>query len=48
MATLDFLREELQITTPLLKSSTIAPDGQRSELLLDICQKVGASAFLNR
>jgi len=45
MATLEFLREELQITTPLVKSSTLAPDGQRSELLLDICQKVGAQAF---
>jgi hypothetical protein len=45
MATLDFLREELQIRTPMMRSSTLAPEGQRSELLLDICQKVGASAF---
>jgi WbqC-like protein len=46
MATLDFLRKHLEITTPLVKSSTLAPEGQRSELLLDICQRVGASAFL--
>ena len=46
MATLEFLREHLAITTPLVKSSTLAPQGQRSELLLDICQRVGASAFL--
>jgi hypothetical protein len=45
MATLDFLRKHLEIATPLVKSSTLAPGGQRSELLLDICQKVGASAF---
>jgi len=46
MATLEFLRKHLDITTPMVKSSTLAPDGQRSELLLDICQRVGASAFL--
>jgi hypothetical protein len=46
MATLEFLRSKLEITTPLVRSSTLGPDGQRSELLLDICQKVGASAFL--
>jgi len=45
MATLEFLREELQIATPMVRSSTLSPDGQRSELLLDICQKVGATAF---
>jgi hypothetical protein len=46
MATLEFLRAKLDITTPLVRSSTLAPDGQRSELLLDICQKLDASAFL--
>jgi hypothetical protein len=46
MATLEFLRRHLDITTPLVKSSTLAPGGQRSELLLDICQRVHASAFL--
>jgi hypothetical protein len=46
MATLEFLRKHLDITTRLVKSSTLAPEGQRSELLLDICQRVGASAFL--
>ena len=45
MATLEFMREHLQISTPMLRSSTLAPQGQRSELLLDICQKVGATAF---
>jgi len=46
MATLEFLRKHLEISTPLVKSSTLAPEGQRSELLLDICQRVKASAFL--
>jgi hypothetical protein len=46
LATLDFLRAKLEITTPLVRSSTLAADGQRSDLLLDICQKVKASAFL--
>ena len=46
MAGLEFLRKHLEISTPLVKSSTLAPEGQRSELLLDICQRVKASAFL--
>ena len=46
MATLDFMRKELEIATPMLRSSTLAAEGQRSGLLLDICRKVGASAFL--
>jgi hypothetical protein len=46
MATLDFVREELEIATPMVCSSTLAAEGQRSGLLLDICQKVGATAFL--
>jgi len=45
MATLDFMREHLQIATPMVRSSTLGTQGQRSELLLDICQKVGAKAF---
>jgi len=46
MAGLEFLRKHLEISTPLVKSSTLAPEGQRSELLLDICQRVKAGAFL--
>src|SRR6185503_18297282 len=45
MATMEFLREQLQITTPLVRSSTLTVQGQRSELLLDICKTVGATAF---
>jgi replicative DNA helicase len=46
MAGLEFLRKHLEIATPLVKSSTLCPEGQRSELLLDICQRVKASTFL--
>src|SRR5258707_13377876 len=45
LATLEYLRGALGITTPLLLSSTLPAQGQRSELLLDICKRVGASAF---
>jgi hypothetical protein len=46
IATLEFVREALDIRTPLVRSSTLDAEGQRSGLLLDICKKVGASAFL--
>jgi hypothetical protein len=45
LATMEFLREALEIETPMRRSSELAADGQKSGLLLDICQKVGASAF---
>jgi hypothetical protein len=46
IATLEFVREALEIRTPMVRSSTLPVEGQRSGLLLDICRKVGASAFL--
>ena len=46
LATLEFLREALGITTPMVRSSELAVEGQRSGLLLNICKNVGASAFL--
>jgi hypothetical protein len=45
LATLDFVRDALEIRTPMLRSSALQAEGQKSGLLLDICQKVGASAF---
>lgn len=45
-ALLDFLRESLDIRTPLLRSSELEVDGHRSELLLNICRAVGADAYL--
>jgi hypothetical protein len=46
IATLDFVRDALEIRTPMVRSSELPVEGQRSGLLLDICRKVGASAFL--
>jgi hypothetical protein len=45
-ALLDFLRESLAIRTPLVKSSTLGAQGAKSELVLDICRRVGARALL--
>jgi hypothetical protein len=46
LAMLDFLRDALAIDTPMLRSSELDVEGARSGLLLDICRKVSASAFL--
>ena len=45
IATLEFVREALDIDTPLVRSSTLDCEGQKSALLLDVCKRVGASAF---
>ena len=45
-ALLEFLREALAIRTPLLMSSTLAPRGAKSEMVLDLCRRVGARALL--
>ena len=46
LATLELLREAFGIRTPLVRSSTLAPEGQKSEMVLDLCRRVGASALL--
>ncbi|MGZ5038723.1 MAG: WbqC family protein [Usitatibacter sp.] len=46
LATLEFVREALDIDTPMVRSSTLPVEGQKSALLLDVCRKTGASAFL--
>jgi hypothetical protein len=46
IATLEFLREALELNTPLVRSSTMDVPGARSQLLLNICRHVGGSAFL--
>jgi hypothetical protein len=45
-ALLEFLREALAIRTPLLMSSTLAPRGAKSEMVLDLCRRVGARSLL--
>ena len=41
LATMEFLRENLEIRTPLRLSSEMRPEGARSDLLLNICRSVG-------
>ena len=45
-ALLELLREALHIRTPLVRSSTLGAQGAKSELVLDICRRVGARALL--
>ena len=46
LATLEFMRDALEIRPPMVRSSDLQVEGQRSDLLLDICRKVGGRAFL--
>ncbi len=43
---LDFLREAFEIRTPLIRSSELAVDGHRANLILNICRRVGADTLL--
>jgi hypothetical protein len=45
-AALDFLRGAFDIRTPLVRSSELAVEGARGELILDICRAVGADTLL--
>jgi hypothetical protein len=45
-AALDLLREAFGIRTPLLRSSELAVEGARGDLILNICTAVGADALL--
>lgn len=47
IALIDFFRTVLNIQTPLLRASDLGVSGKRSELLLDICLKTGASSYLS-
>ena len=45
-AGLDLLREAFGIRTPLVKSSELAVEGARGDLILNICRAVGADTLL--
>jgi hypothetical protein len=45
-ALLEFLRRAFAIRTPLVTSSTLGAQGAKSDLVLDICKRVGARALL--
>lgn len=46
LAMLDFVRDAYEIRTPLVRSSQLHAEGARSTLLLNLCNEVGATAFL--
>ena len=45
-ALLEFLRHAFAIRTPLVWSSTLGARGTKSDLVLDVCRRVGARALL--
>ena len=45
-ATLDFMREAFEIRTPLVRSSELAAEGAKAELILNLCRAVGAERLL--
>jgi len=44
---IEFLWSAFGISTPLRRASTLNPAGKKSELLLDICRKTGATVYLS-
>ena len=42
-----YLLEQLGIATKLVRSSSLDPQGKKSDLILDICKKTGASSYLS-
>lgn len=43
---LEYLRDALDITTPLVSSAALAVDGRQSELILNLCKAVDADTLL--
>jgi hypothetical protein len=44
---IDFFRNALEIRAPIIRASSLDVSGKRSELLLDICRKLGAATYLS-
>ena len=47
IALADVLASALAITTPVVRSSSLGVDGERSERLLRICQQLGATTYFS-
>lgn len=47
MATLEFECKVLKIDTPYRLASELSPGGAKTELILDICRKIGANTYLS-
>ena len=45
-ALIAFLRNALEITTPLVRSSELKASGAKSEMIIGLCRQVGADAYL--
>jgi hypothetical protein len=43
----DYILKTLNIHTPLVYSSDLQVEGQKSDLILNLCQKVGATVYLS-
>ena len=46
MYALAYLFRSLGISTPIVMASSLRPQGRKSELNFDICQKLGASRYI--
>jgi hypothetical protein len=46
LAMLDFFRKALAIDTPMVRSSELGVSGMKSDLILQLCQAVGADTYL--
>jgi hypothetical protein len=46
LALLELVRAALDIRTPIVRSSELGVDGRKSELMLNLCQAVGANVLL--
>lgn len=47
LKTLFYTLEQLEIKAKVISASELNPTGQKSELILDICKKVGATRYLS-
>jgi hypothetical protein len=47
LALIDFLWTAFSIPTPTLRASALHPGGKKSDLLLDLCRKTGATEYLS-
>ena len=47
LETIQFLKEEMGIETPLLRSSEMKPSGEKTQRLVSICRELGATHYLS-
>ncbi|MGA2414791.1 MAG: WbqC family protein [Candidatus Sulfotelmatobacter sp.] len=47
LALVQWLARELRVETPLVRSSTLSVNGSRSERLVSICERLGATDYLS-